>query len=277
MPVRRFLTRLHHLRHNLRILLQGTPIRLTTYVGRHPTSQLHLARTSRFSGRALTVGERSVLSIGAGAIIDGNVMIGDDCTVRIDRNFKLLNGASLIVDDHGQVQIDKDCLVEAVSPFRACLRVVRGSARLCANANLRGEVLVQEGQFWLGANSFVNHGTEIRCDERVRIGDYVFVSYFVDIYDSNTHSLDWRERQQEVEDGYPNRTVHGRQYVEMAPVELGDHVWVGKRAAILKGCSLGARSVVGTRAVVTASCPEGSLLVGNPASVQPLCESDGTS
>ena len=273
--VRHILTRLRNLRHNLWILLHGTQIRLTTYVELDPTSQLDLSRASQIRGRVLTVGRGSTLTIGDGAFVDGNIVIGDSCTVHIDRNFKLLNGASLMVHDHSQVRIGEDCLVESVAPFRAGLRVVDGRAQLGTNANIRGEVSVQDGRFWLGSNSFINYGTEIRCEESVRIGDYVFISYFVDIYDSNTHSLDWRMRKQEVEDGYPNLTVRGSQRADTAPVELRDHVWVGKRAAVLKGCQLGARSVVGTRAVVTVSCPEDSLLVGNPASVQPLRRKGG--
>ncbi len=277
MRFRRMLTRLCNLKHNIRILLQGTPIRLATFVEIDPTSRLHLGRASRVRARALTLGKNSTLTIGEGAVIDGNIMIGDGCTVGIGRSFKLLNGASLVVYEHSQVEIGEDCLVGAVAPFSAGLRVVDGSATLGTNANIRGEVSVQEGRFWLGSNSFINHGAEIRCEESVRIGDYVFISYFVDIYDSNTHSLDWRMREQEVKAGYPNLTVRGRQRAATAPVELGDHVWVGKRAAVLKGCHLGARSVVGTRAVVTVSCPEDSLLVGNPASVLPLRGQDGTS
>ena len=267
MRIRRILMRLNNLRHNLRILFQGTRVWPTTYVELDPTSQLHFGRASHVKGRALILGKGSALSVGDGALIDGNIVIGDGCTVHIDRDFKLLNGASLIVREHSQVQIGEDCLVEAIAPFRAGLRVVDGSARLGTNANIRGEVSVQDGRFWLGSNSFVNHGAEVRCEESVRIGDYVFISYFVDIYDSNTHSLDWRMRKREVESGYPNLTLRGIQHAATAPVELGDHVWVGKQAAVLKGCHLGARSVVGTRAVVTVSCPEDSLLVGNPASV----------
>lgn len=275
MRFQRILRRLPNLGHNFRILLQGTRIRLTTYVEVDPMGRLDLGRGCCVRGRALIVGKGSTLSIGDRALIDGNIMIGDGCAVRIDHNFKLLGGASLVVEDQGQVQINEDSLVEAIAPFRAGLRVVGGSAFLGANANIRGEVLVHGGRFWLGSNSFVNHGSEIRCEESVKIGDYVFISYFVDIYDGNTHSLDWRMRQQEVKDGYPNLTVRGRQRPATAPVELGAHVWVGKRAAVLKGCRLGARSIVGTRAVVTVSCPEDSLLVGNPASVQPLRVLDG--
>jgi acetyltransferase-like isoleucine patch superfamily enzyme len=270
MRVRRVLTRLLNLRHNARIRLTGTSIRLTTYVDIDPTAQLRMGRSIHVRGRALTVGRGSTLSIGDGALIDGNVMIGDQCMVSIDRNFRLLGGATLAVHDHGCAQIGEYCLIEAGAPFRAGLHVVNGSAQLGGNAAIRGEVSVRGGQFWLGSNTFVNHGAEIRCEESVKIGDHVFISYFADIYDSNTHSLDWRARRQEVEDGYPNQTVRSEQRPRTAPVELGPDVWVGKWAAVLKGCRLGARTVVGTRAVVTVSCPEDSLLVGNPACVYPL-------
>lgn len=104
----------------------------------------------------------------------------------------------------------------------------------------------------------------------MRNSDCVFISYYVDILDSNPHLLDWRMRKHEVEGGYPNLTVRGSQHGDTAPIELRDSLWLGKRAVVLSGCQLAVGSVVGTRAVVTVSCPEDSSPVGNPASVQLL-------
>ncbi len=50
-------------------------------------------------------------------------------------------------------------------------------------------------------------------------------------------------------------------------VVIGDHVWIGAHAVILKGVELGANSVVATGAVVTKSCPAGVILAGNPANI----------
>jgi acetyltransferase-like isoleucine patch superfamily enzyme len=50
-----------------------------------------------------------------------------------------------------------------------------------------------------------------------------------------------------------------------ADVVLEEHVWVGARAIILKGCHIGKGSVVATGAVVTQSCPPQSIVAGNPA------------
>lgn len=50
-------------------------------------------------------------------------------------------------------------------------------------------------------------------------------------------------------------------------VSIGDHVWIGAHATVLKGVSVGAHSVVATRAVVTRSCAPGVIVAGNPARV----------
>ncbi len=50
-------------------------------------------------------------------------------------------------------------------------------------------------------------------------------------------------------------------------VVLEDHVWVGARAMILKGCTLGRDSIVAAGAVVTRSCPPRCIVAGNPARV----------
>ena len=48
-------------------------------------------------------------------------------------------------------------------------------------------------------------------------------------------------------------------------VVLGDHVWLGAQALILKGSTIGDDSVVAARSVVTKSYPSNSLIGGNPS------------
>jgi acetyltransferase-like isoleucine patch superfamily enzyme len=49
------------------------------------------------------------------------------------------------------------------------------------------------------------------------------------------------------------------------PVSIGRGCFIGARAIILKGVTLGDRVVVGAGAVVTRSFPSGSVIGGNPA------------
>ncbi len=51
----------------------------------------------------------------------------------------------------------------------------------------------------------------------------------------------------------------------IAPVTIGRDVWIGAKATILKGVTLGDGCIVGANAVVTKSFPAGSIIGGVPA------------
>lgn len=53
----------------------------------------------------------------------------------------------------------------------------------------------------------------------------------------------------------------------IAPVSIGDDVWIGTGAIILKGVSVGDRAIVAARAVVTKDVPADAVVAGNPARV----------
>ncbi|MGH7940550.1 MAG: acyltransferase [Limisphaerales bacterium] len=53
------------------------------------------------------------------------------------------------------------------------------------------------------------------------------------------------------------------------PVRIGRGVFIGARAIILKGVTIGDRAVIGAGAVVTKDVPGGCLAFGNPAQVRP--------
>ena len=50
-----------------------------------------------------------------------------------------------------------------------------------------------------------------------------------------------------------------------APVVIEDHVWIGFRAIVLKGVTVGRGAVVAAGAIVTKDVPPHSLVVGQPA------------
>lgn len=87
----------------------------------------------------------------------------------------------------------------------------------------------------------------------IRIGRDGLFGAHVEIFDSDFHDLD------------PARRKAGTQVA--APVEIGDNVFVGMGARILKGVTIGSDSVVGAGSVVTSSIPAGVIAAGNPARV----------
>ena len=55
--------------------------------------------------------------------------------------------------------------------------------------------------------------------------------------------------------------------LQTAPIRVGEDAFVGARAFVLPGVSIGARAVVGAMSVVTRDVPADAIAVGNPARV----------
>ena len=51
------------------------------------------------------------------------------------------------------------------------------------------------------------------------------------------------------------------------PISIGDDVWIGGNATILMGVTIGKNAIIGAGAVVTHDVPENAVVAGNPARV----------
>lgn len=100
----------------------------------------------------------------------------------------------------------------------------------------------------IGEYSSIGDRTQIHCSEKVAIGNYVLVSWDVNILENNFHT-----------------TTDGG--ITSAPIVIEDRVWVGCRAIILGGVTIGEGSIVAAGSVVTRDVPPGTLVAGNPAKV----------
>jgi acetyltransferase-like isoleucine patch superfamily enzyme len=104
------------------------------------------------------------------------------------------------------------------------------------------------GRIQIGNDVLLNAGSMITSAELVSIGDDVAVAYDAFITDSDDHGL---------EGARPR----------VAPVRIGSGSWIGARAIVLPGVTLGRRVVVGAGAIVTKSFPDDVLVAGVPARV----------
>jgi acetyltransferase-like isoleucine patch superfamily enzyme len=115
----------------------------------------------------------------------------------------------------------------------------------------------------IGQRVFIN-GTIIAAT-KIEIGDDVMISWGVTIVDHNSHSISFSHRAADVTNWRMGKKDWTQ--VKVAPVQIGDKVWIGLNALILKGVTIGEGAVVGAGAVVTKDVPAWTIVGGNPARI----------
>jgi len=102
----------------------------------------------------------------------------------------------------------------------------------------------------------------IWINEKLTIGNHVNIGGNCMILDTDVHQLDYLVRRGEKPTNNDSTTT-----VQTAPVTIEDDVWIGANCQILKGVTIGARSVIGAGSVVTKSIPSDCIAAGNPCRV----------
>lgn len=108
----------------------------------------------------------------------------------------------------------------------------------------------------IGDDTGISGGT-ICAASRVTIGKRCLIGADVKIADTDFHSLKPDNRR------FNNNPLD----IGVAPVHIGDDVFVGTGAIILKGVVIGSGAIVGAGSVVTKDVPEGGVVAGNPAKI----------
>nr|WP_155113459.1 sugar O-acetyltransferase [Metabacillus mangrovi] len=104
----------------------------------------------------------------------------------------------------------------------------------------------------VGENFYANFDCTILDGGPVTIGKNCMMAPGVHIY-TNTHPIEAEERITEME------------YTK--PVTIGDNVWIGGRAVINPGVTIGHNAVIASGAVVVKDVPDHAVVGGNPARV----------
>jgi acetyltransferase-like isoleucine patch superfamily enzyme len=119
-------------------------------------------------------------------------------------------------------------------------------------------------------------GATFMCADRITLGRDVVVSYHVTIADSDFHPLDPEARKRDAIANAPFGDKAQRPPYVTRPVVIGDGVWIGIGAIILKGVTIGRGARIGAGAVVVRNVPEGGVVAGNPAKPVAPVEEPGT-
>ena len=104
------------------------------------------------------------------------------------------------------------------------------------------------GRIRIGDRVFINSGTVLFSVVEVVIGNDVAIANEAYLMDSDSHGVEGRG-------------------VKEAPIHIGDGSWIGARAMILPGVTIGSRCLVAAGAIVSRDVPDDTLVAGNPARV----------
>lgn len=166
----------------------------------------------------------------------------------------------ITVTDGGALRVGLGSFGLSSSADASVLRVRPGASMLCDGvvSLQRGvRIVVDGGDLTIGHGTNVNGSARILVRAGVRIGAWCTLSWDCQILDNDFHTM----------------TVDGQQRPSTAPVTLGDRVWVGTNALILKGVSVGDGAVIAAGAVVTKDVPANAVVAGSPAKVVGRCDS----
>jgi len=143
-----------------------------------------------------------------------------------------------------KIAIGENCVICSDSKF----------TELGVNHPVVMRTLRSEAMIMIGKDTGISGGA-ICAAVSVTIGDECLIGANVTITDTDFHPMNPAGR----------RYNQNPQEISAEPVEIGDNVFIGTGALILKGVKIGANSVIGAGSVVTGDVPPDSIVAGSPA------------
>ncbi|HEX9059904.1 MAG TPA: acyltransferase [Clostridia bacterium] len=173
------------------------------------------------------------------------------------RHLVMLYKKSIIQVQRGAIIDNRGILRFNTSRFRnnkrhGYLYLSKNSKLVVKNSfsiNRGADIFLGEGaQLELGSG-YIMDNLQIQCLKGIKIGEDVVISRDVILRDSDSHDI-----------------LDGK-HVQTQEIEIGNHVWIGLRAVILKGVKIGDGAIIAASSVVTKDVPPRCSVGGVPAKI----------
>ena len=166
--------------------------------------------------------------------------------VRLGVKSKIVNSTYWECYNHSVVTIGDGFVCYSGDNFNALCSNRKASFLVMPNARLA-----------IGDNVGMS-GPTIWCTESITIGNNVHIGANCLIIDTDVHSIDYKHR---------NISQKMKTDVKHAPICIGNDVWIGLNCVILKGVSIGERTIIGAGSVVTKDILADCIAAGNPCKI----------
>lgn len=171
--------------------------------------------------------------------------------VRYGKNLKMYN--KVYVHGEGELIIGNDFLFISGNGINPIAR------------NIEGEIFVKRGgMIEIGDRVGISSST-IWAGKRITIGNDVNVGADCIIIDTDAHPHNYLQRRKDY-----RKKVGNEEYEKLIPsaaITICDDVWLGARCQVLKGVTIGARSIIAAGSIVTKDIPADVIAGGNPCKV----------
>lgn len=123
----------------------------------------------------------------------------------------------------------------------------------------------KNGFIKIGMYNWMSLRTQIVCAQKIEIGDFCIFGRDVYISDTNEHPVNSIIRLEATKTYWKTKLVDRYIGIDSCPIKIGDNVWIGERAIILKGVTIGDNAVIAAGSVVTKNVDKNTIVAGNPA------------
>lgn len=161
---------------------------------------------------------------------------GTHCVIHGKLYINLFKTAKVVIGDN--LYISSGCGINA----------------LCANK--RGMIYATEGASIVIGNNVGMSSPVLWAHSQITIGNFVKIGGNCILIDTDAHNMDY--------------IIRRGQYTDWGiakPIVIEDDVFIGTNCIILKGVTIGARSIIAAGSVVTKNIPADCVAAGNPAKV----------
>ena len=173
--------------------------------------------------------------------------------IKYGKNFRVFNHLYLKIHVGALVQIGNNCTIMSGAGLNPLSRNIKTCIYVGKKATLKlgNDVGISSSTLWV--------------KESVSIGNSVAIGADCIIMDTDAHNLDWKIRCSEETNEYGESV--DMVTAASAPIVIEDNVLVGAGCIILKGVTIGARSIIGSGSIVTKDIPSDCIAAGNPCKV----------
>lgn len=161
--------------------------------------------------------------------------LGEGSSVGLDCQLQGGGNKSIYIGDH--TGIGKHCIL-------GCWNHYKGN--------------VYHPEIVIGNGTYIGEYTQITAAQKIIIGNGVLTGRFVYISDNNHGTFSTSD---------PSSRPIDRKLEIKGPVIIEDNVWIGDKASILSGVTIGKGAIVACNAVVTKDVPPYSIVGGAPARI----------